>query len=101
MNNKTNKIYAGHILMVFCFFIYMGTVGLAGYGNPVLTTRLAVMHGWEQSIIGSSTSMFQLGQALGLMALSPFFNKVGAKKCLITGISAVSYTHLDVYKRQE
>lgn len=94
MNNKTNKIFAGHILMVFCFFIYMGTVGLAGYGNPVLTTRLVVMNGWQQSIIGSSTSMFQLGQALGLMGLSPFFNKVGAKKCLITGISVSIIAYL-------
>lgn len=94
MDKKSTKIYAGHILMVFCFFIYMGTVGLAGYGNPVLTTRLVVMNGWEQSIIGSSTSMFQLGQALGLMGLSPFFNKVGAKKCLITGISVSILAYL-------
>jgi len=87
MNNKTNKIYAGHILMVFCFFIYMGTVGVAGYGNPVLTTRLVVSNGWDQSIIGNSTSMFQLGQAIGLMGLSPFYHKWGAKKCLVSGIS--------------
>lgn len=92
--NKRTKIYAGHILMVFCFFIYMGTVGVAGYGNPVLTTRLVFNNGWEQSVIGNSTSMFQLGQAIGLMALAPFYNKVGAKKCLVTGISVSILAYL-------
>lgn len=92
--NKKAKIYPGHILMVFCFFIYMGTVGVAGYGNPVLTTRLVLINGWEQSIIGNSTSMFQLGQAIGLMALAPFYNKVGAKKCLVTGISVSILAYL-------
>jgi len=93
MHTKT-KVFAGHILMVFCFFIYMGTVGLAGYGNPVLTTRIVLMNEWEQSVIGNSTSMFQLGQAIGLMALAPFYNKVGAKKCLITGISVSILAYL-------
>jgi MFS family permease len=85
--DKKIKLYAGHVLMIFCFFIYMGTVGVAGYGNPVLTTRIVLINGWDKSIIGNSTSMFQLGQAIGLMAFAPFFIKIGAKKIMIGGIS--------------
>lgn len=85
---KSNgKIYYGHILMAVCFFIYMGTVGLAGYGNPIITTRLVADNGWDHSVIGNSTSMFQLGQAIGLMVLAPFFNKMGAKKIIVAGMS--------------
>ena len=91
---SSGKIYYGHVLMVVCFFVYMGTVGLAGYGNPVLTTRLVSDNGWNEAIIGNSTSMFQLGQAIGLMVLAPFFNKIGAKKIVVVGMSVSIIAYL-------
>ena len=73
-----------------------------GYNTP--SSRKSQEH-WDYAQSIAPNIFIGIGKTLGLveivLCISLLFLNISAQSTVFAGVAAVSYTHLDVYKRQE
>lgn len=81
------KIYYGYIITFAAWLIYFFSTGASSYGTSIVSTRLVLEQGWDQSVIGLSSSMLYLAVALIAVPVSVFEKKRGCRITIILGAS--------------
>lgn len=79
------KIYYGYIITIAAWLIYFFSTGASSYGTSIVSTRLVLEHGWDQSVIGLSSSTLYLAVALIAVPVSVFEKKRGCRITIILG----------------
>ena len=97
---KTEKGYGrGWVLIIYAFLAYFVSSAVGSSMNAA-SGILAELRGWNATML---TSLISLGAVANIAAGLVFGRlavRYSAKKLSIICCVAVSYTHLDVYKRQ-
>ena len=93
-------LWKNEILSVPLLWVAMAIGGIIGYIMSVRATMIQMpqMVALLNGLGGGASALVALAEVIDSYSVLPAFNKIAGQLGLIVG--AVSYTHLDVYKRQ-
>lgn len=88
--DETSIRYPGWRIVAVCFVMATFSWGLGFYGQSVYLPELQRLHGWQTSWISGATTFFYLVGAALVVFVGDAIGKVGARACLIAGVTAMA-----------
>ncbi|MBQ6663412.1 MAG: MFS transporter, partial [Firmicutes bacterium] len=82
-NKKT--FYYGSVITAVCWLIYFFTTSASSYGTSVVSTKLVLEQGWEEQVIGLSSSMLYTAVAIFSVLAGLIEKKAGCRKAILLG----------------
>ena len=99
MSRLKKKVFYGYFITAAAWLIYFLSTGASSYGASIVSTKMVLEQGWDQSIIGLSSGMLYLAVTVISIPVS-FMEKVkGCRKTIMAGavIGMAAYTGLAVF----